>query len=346
MTTHAFLLGGAGQVGQGAARRLTREGWRVTVASLSGRPEAALTALGVTQVQVDRTEPAALADAVPDDTDLLVDCVCFTPADARQLVALGERVGAMVVLSTLSVYVDAAGRSLDEADSDAAFPHYPVPVTEDQPTLAPGEATYSTKKAAVEQILLDEAVVPVTVLRPGAIHGPGTRHAREWYFVKRALDKRPFVALAYRGESRFQPTSTANLAEAVWRAAQRPGRRALNLADPDAPTVIEIGRAVAALLDHEWAELLLPGAPVGTVGGTPWSIPRPFVASSGRAAAEIGYEPVHTYAEALTSQVPWLVAATAGRDWREVLPDLVDNYASDFFDYAAEDSFLRTSSDW
>lgn len=209
-----------------------------------------------------------------------------------------------MVLSSLSVYIDAEGRSLDEADSEATFPRYPVPVTEDQPTLAPAGTTYS----------------------------------------KRALDRRPFVALAFRGESRFQPTSTANLAEAVYRAAQRPGRRALNLTDPQAPTVSEIGRAVVALLDHEWAELLLPGGPVGTVGDTPWSVPRPFVASSERAAAEIGYRPVHSYTEALGEDVPWLVSATAGRDWRDVLPDLVNNYSQDFFDYAAEDSLVARYS--
>ena len=69
--------------------------------------------------------------------------------------------------------------------------------------------------------------------------------------------------------------------------------------------------------------------------------PRPFVADTARAQALRGYAPVRTYAEQLAEDVAWLVAATAGRDWREVLSDLAGNYATDFFDYAADHAYLR-----
>jgi hypothetical protein len=49
------------------------------------------------------------------------------------------RVGALVVVSSASVYRD-AGRTLDEAAA-SGFPELPVPIPETQPTVEPGAAT-------------------------------------------------------------------------------------------------------------------------------------------------------------------------------------------------------------
>ncbi len=312
----------------------------MTVGTRSGRSIE-----GAAGVAVDRGERGALAAALDGDVDLMLDCVCYDEEHAEQLLQVGDRVGGLVVLSSLSVYADEQGRSLDEARAPQEFPVFPVPVTEEQPTVPPGPQTYSTRKVAMERRLLGQDRVPVTVLRPGAIHGPHSAHAREWFFVKRALDRRPVVVLAYQGESRFHPSGVTNLAEAVLAAARQPGQGVFNLVDPDCPTVAEIGRAVGALLGHDPVELLLPGSPVGTVGESPWATSRPFVASTARAQAILGYAPVRTYAEQLADEVTWLVQATAGRNWREVLPDLSENYSTDFFDYASEDAYLRTLVD-
>ena len=122
-----------------------------------------------------------------------------------------------------------------------------MPVDEDQPTVAPGRDTYATGKVALEQAWA-ASDVPTTILRPGAIHGPGCRQPREWTFVKRALDGRDVRVLAYDGESRFHTTATAVLGELVRLAAARPGDRVLNAADPRALTVAEIAAAVDAVM--------------------------------------------------------------------------------------------------
>src|ERR671936_594471 len=49
---------------------------------------------------------------------------------------------------------DDAGRGFDTQGEPDGFPGYPVPIPETQPTVAPGEATYSTRKAALERELL------------------------------------------------------------------------------------------------------------------------------------------------------------------------------------------------
>jgi hypothetical protein len=55
------------------------------------------------------------------------------------------RVGALVVVSSASVYRDAAGRTLDEAAA-SGFPELPVPIPETQPTLEPGSTRKPTRK--------------------------------------------------------------------------------------------------------------------------------------------------------------------------------------------------------
>ncbi|HYX76896.1 MAG TPA: NAD-dependent epimerase/dehydratase family protein [Gaiellaceae bacterium] len=263
MARRAFLLGGSGQTGRALIPRLQQRGWDVIVASRGERDGSP----GVEHVTVDRTKEGALADAVGDGTDVLVDFAAFEPEHAEQLLSMRDRVGSAVVLSSASVYW---------GEDDDALARLPVPIAERSETVAPGPSGYSAKKRAIELALLEQDELPATLIRAGAIHGPWSTWAREWHFVKRVLDGRRAVVLAYRGESRFHPVSVHNLAELIWLAAERPGRRVLNAGDPEPPTLLEIGRAIAANLDHEWAEVLID-EPVGNVGETVWSTPHPVV---------------------------------------------------------------------
>jgi nucleoside-diphosphate-sugar epimerase len=335
MARRAFLLGGTGKTGRVLAQRLLETGWDVVVASRGERPVQA----DVQHVKVDRADDQALRAALGDGVDALVDFVAFEPAHAEQLLSLSGLTRSLVVVSSASVYADAHGRSLDEI-REGEDVQFRVPLTEREPTVPAGDVTYSTRKRAIEQILLGQSEIPSTLVRAGAIYGPGDLNSREWYFVKRALDGRPVVVLAHRGESRFQPISVHNLAELIRLSAERPGRRLLNGGDPEAPTVAEIGRQIAAAVNHEWSEVLFPGPPRKGVGDNPWGVPRPFVLDMAEAEFEVGYRPVTTYAKAVGESCEWLVEATEGRDWREVLTGAAKLYA-DEFDYAAEDEFLR-----
>jgi nucleoside-diphosphate-sugar epimerase len=317
----AFILGGTGQIGRAAARRLLEAGWDVTVgARTSAETDARL-------VQVDRSEEGALAAALGDGVDVLVDVIPYTAADAQQLVSLRDRVGSVIAISSASVYADTEGRGFDTQETDV--PQYPTPVTERQSTVPPGDASYAARKVAIEQALLDSGL-RATILRPGAIHGPGSPSPRELYFVKRFVDGRKAVLLAHRGANRFHTTSVANLAELVWLAAERPGRRVLNAGDPDPPTTLEIARAHADVLGAEWAEVLLPGEPEKELGSTPWSAPWSLVLSMSEAELELRYRPVTTYERALRETVAWLL---------EARPEPT-GYLADLFDYDAEDAYL------
>lgn len=331
MARKAFLLGGSGQTGRALVPRLLERGWEVVVGSRGERDDLPA---DVRHARVDRDDDQALRAAVAGGFDVLVDFVALEPEHADQLLALRDAVRSVIVMSSAAVYVDSEGRGFEPPE----LPKLPVPVTERQPTATAKPTTYATKKAEIERRLLGQSELPATIFRAGTIYGPGTHFSREWYFVKRALDGRPAIVLADRGRSRFHPVSVHTLAELIWLSAERPGRRVLNAGDPEPPTVLEISRAIAAVLEHDWTEVLVAGTP--GVGETPWSLPHPFVMDMTEAEFEVGYQPITSYAKAVPETARWLVEATHGRDWREVLPRSAE-YMKDDFDYETEDAFLR-----
>lgn len=348
----AVVIGGRGQSGRAIARRLIEGGWDV-LATTSKEPPPEGDVPGVRWAvfgrgfapPVEGAPAQSLADVVPEGTDVVVDVMAFNSRHAGELIGLGDRIGSAVVLSTLSVYSDAAGRSLEGATDDASFPDWPVPIPEDWATVAPAdEGGYSTGKSALEEALRQGAPFPVTIVRPGAIHGRGSSHLREWYFIKRALDKRGQVVLPYDGKSVFQPTATVNMAELVALAAARPGARTLNCGDIDPPNVAEISALVDELVGWKTERVLVSAAPPSSsVGSNPWAVPRPVVSDMSRAREDLGYVQPATYAEALADTVPWAVESAAGRDWKDVFPTLA-RYPEEQFDYAAEDLFLAEMS--
>jgi nucleoside-diphosphate-sugar epimerase len=318
-------------IGRAAARALAGDGWEVVAVSRSGELPDGLAALGVESVVADREDDAQLRAALGSGADVVYDSVAMHRAHGEQLNGLAGLVGSLVVISTASVYADDEGRALDGEGGEP--PRLPVPILETQRTAEPGDATYSTQKAELEQTLL-AGPLPATLIRACAVYGPGANNPRELYFVKRAVDGRRRVALSWNGESRFNTASVENLAELIRLAAAQPGDRILNGGDPDPPTTLEICHAIGNALDHEFEPVLLPAAEFNN----PWGVPAssPLVVSMEAAARELGYRPVAAYPEAVKETCAWLVAELErGRTWE-------GSYIQESLDYAAEDAAIAS----
>ena len=340
MQKTALLVGGSGQIGTASARRLLAHGYDVTIAHRGTRPLPRDLVGEVEKVTFDRAEPDALAE-LARGRDLVLDCIAYTPADAEPYARLVGDLGSLVVISTASVYLGSNGTWMDIATGSDDFPTLAVPVTEQHPIVSDEREGYSTQKAALERALLGIEGLPVTVLRPGAIHGPESPALREWYFIKRALDGRRRVPLTDRGESRFATTATTVIAELVRLAAEHPGARVFNAADEPGPTALEIGQAVFAHLGHEAEFDLLPRETAGDVGGHPWAVPTPVVLSMQAARDELGYQSVGNHRTTIGPAIDWMLGEVSDADWRERFPALAERYgASGWFDYEAEDSLL------
>lgn len=326
----ATILGGTGTIGRAAARRLLAAGWDVTV---TGRTPSHLPAdVDARFVTAHRDEPRDLARVV--HADLLVDCLCYTAAQARALLPLLTDVGSTVMISSKAVYVDADG---NHVNSDVT-PDFGGPVTEAQPTMAPREDVeyrsrdgYGANKVAAEQVLLDSGH-PVTVLRPSKVHGDGTPNPGEWVFVKRVLDNRKVVVLAHGGRGVDHTSAAANIAALIETVARLPGTRVLNSADPDAPSALAISRIVAAHLGHEWREVLLDDQAPPDLGRHPWDRIPPIRLDM-TAAAALGYRPAGDYAATVTAELDWLMSDSRFRFIETGLYSI---------DYASEDAYLAT----
>jgi nucleoside-diphosphate-sugar epimerase len=342
MSRHAIVIGATGQVGRATIANLTEHGWSVTAVHRGSQTAPAQwREHGVEVRHADRDDTAQLAAAVGSGGDLVIDAVAYGDAHGRQLVDLAGDVGSIVVISTAGVYVDAAGRPFPGTPDE--LPEFPVPIGEDQPTVAPGPDSYPTAKIALERVLLDTSPAPVTVVRPGAIHGPGSGSPREWWPLKRALDRRPAIPLAFGGRSRFHTSSAVNLAELIRLAAERPASRVLHGADPAADDVATLVRTICATTDHQPELVPFEGWPPDSkAGSSPWSLAMPLVLDMTAAETELGYRPVQSYAEAVVDTCAWLRSTTAGRRWEEALPELPALYGDRLFDYDAEDRLLAT----
>ncbi|MET9969232.1 NAD-dependent epimerase/dehydratase family protein [Streptomyces sp. NPDC006356] len=347
MTTRsALIIGGSGQLGRAAAQELIRHGWKVDLAQRRSRPlDGELADAGVSTVVLDREDTDAVR-AEAAGRDLVLDVVAFTPAHAVQLAGLADDIGSLVVISTGAVYAPLDGPGA------AGGPRFPVPLTEDSPTMPEGGRDYGSQKAAMERLLLGTEGLPVSILRPGTLHGPHSTSLHHWSFIKRVLDKRPHVVLAHDGEARFGTSAAANVARLVRLCADQPGRRVLNAADDEALTVAEIGRRVFAAMDHE-AEIVTFHGPAREdgLGFNPWNVPHPVVFAMDEARRRLGYEPAVTYNEALREDIDWAVSAVEaaerqGGSWQDVFPGLVARYGSEgWFPYAAEDAYVSSRGD-
>lgn len=312
----ALIWGGGGQIGRAVGLDLAQAGWQVDAVTRSALAPDIL-AMGVTALPPTANRAATVARGY----DAVIDTLAFTDADASDLLA--EPAGHYTVISTASVYADDQGRGFELRD--AGFPQYPDPIDEGQALVPPGPG-YSAGKVAMEATLGGRAAI----LRPGAVHGIGARHPREWWFVKRALDGRTVLPLAMAGRSVFHTSSTIGIASLTRHLAECRLTGPFNVADPVAFSVAEIASAIGAVMGHRF--MLTDHG----IGHTPFSVDHPVRLSTARARAT-GWDGGPDYAACLPDYIAWLVRHRD--DWQTAFP-VFQHYGHNPFDYAAEDAAL------
>ena len=159
------VIGGTGHIGTYLVPRLVETGHSVVSVTRGRRepyqPHGAWAAVQRVLLDRDETEAAGtFGDRIADlGPDVVIDLTCFTVESAEQMVdALRGRVQHLLHCGTIWVH----GPSVE------------VPTSEEQPRAPFDE--YGRDKAAIETYLLEQARrdgVPVTILHPGHIVGPG-----------------------------------------------------------------------------------------------------------------------------------------------------------------------------
>jgi nucleoside-diphosphate-sugar epimerase len=334
----AVVFGGSGQLGAAVAWRLLSAGWDVWAVTREGRDlPGGLADLGVRPVDGTGRSRADTLRGIGTRVDGVFDPTAYDAADAADLLRAKHRIGALVVVSSASVYAAPDGRSLVAASQEGGdWPEGSI--AETATIVAAGNATYASRKAALEQTLLGSDWA-VSVLRPCAVHGPYATHPREWWFMKRGLDGRPATPVAYGARSVFQTSSAAGIADLALLCMEMPRSRVLNAADEDSPSVMEIAQTIGAASGLDIRVAPFEGAPVGPshVGSTPWSAGRPFVLDTA-AARTLGWRGGR-YADTVSATCRWALDVARNADWTSQF-SMFAKYGYDPFDYAAEDRFL------
>ena len=159
------VIGGTGHIGTFLVPRLAKEGHQITVVSRQQHKPYVTSSewekiqwinLDRTQMETEGKFGQAVADLSPD---VVIDMICFTVESARQLVSsLQDRAQHFLHCGTMWVH-----GYKKETPSEESHPRRPI-----------GE--YGIRKAAIEEYLLnqvDQRRLPVTILHPGHIVGPG-----------------------------------------------------------------------------------------------------------------------------------------------------------------------------
>lgn len=301
----AVVLGVNGMTGRAIATALVAAGHEVVGTGRSAeRFPAVLRDLGVEFLRSNRDDPAQVLAALGPGADVVVDVVAYTAAHARGVLAASSGVGSVVVVSSKAVYVDDRGRHSNSDDP----PDFGRPVAEDDPVLPPdpsgnhaSRGGYGPNKRAVEEVYRS-ADVPVSVLRPSRIHGPGATAPREAWVLDRIQAGQRVFRLPHAADAGNHPTAAANLARLAVLCAEHPAHRVLNSADPGTPTAGEVVQAVAAAAG---VDVDVVDDPAGQP--SPWSSWPPFFLDTSAAEA-LGYRPVGTHAETVVASVRDLLA--------------------------------------
>ena len=255
---------------------------------------AALAAAGVTFSTLDRADPEAaarLSQVVGEGADL--SSTARASPRATRTAAHGGGSG-RVDGNDLepAVYVDAAG---NHVNGDVQ-PVFEGPVPETAPTLVPAAGTTTAARGTGRTRSRPSGAARLRPARHRATALEGARrrarNPREWVFVQPLLAGRRTLLLAHP-DAVDHTTAAVNTAALIETVATLPGARVLNSADPDAPTVLGIARAVAAALGQTWDQVVLDpddGGGRPDLDAPPGRAPRRSC-STRRAAAALGYTP-------------------------------------------------------
>ena len=241
-----FITGAGGFIGGALAARLRGEGHEVV--GVDRAPSAGV-------VAGDVSHPGDW-QAVADGADLVVHTAALvsnvpTMDEAWRVNTLGSR-------NALDAAAKGGAKRFVYLSSIRAFSDvgFPDGVTEDHPVRPDGNSYVDTRIACEQVVLQAHAAgeIPVTIVRPGDVYGPGSR---PWTLLPLELIKRNRFLLPAMGRGVFSPVYVDDLVDGVLRAATH---------DAGAGQVFTIGGGVGvtcrAFFAHYYRMLGKAGPPV------------------------------------------------------------------------------------
>ena len=219
-----LVIGGSGFVGGTLIPRLLEDGHDVTILNRGNR-----LIQGTKQLVADRTDKSQVRKAAENtgDFDVVIDTSSYNYQNTETAWAnFAQKTKQWIHLGSAAVYKETPGRFPSEKDEIGGAKIW-------------GE--YGVEKSDVDQFLKEHSSeIPVTVLRPPYLYGPGNDNDRETFVWSRALQGRPIVVPS-NGLTQIQFLHVEDLADIIKLAMNNKSKRfaVYNVASDECPTLRE-----------------------------------------------------------------------------------------------------------
>jgi nucleoside-diphosphate-sugar epimerase len=271
--------------------------------------------------------PRELEDLRADLENRSFDVAVNTAGRIHHVIeVLRGRTERLVAISGMGVYRD-------------LYAGMPVPIPEDAPLHDdPSGNRFYYNVAQGEQAVMgahEQDYFAATVLRYPLIYGPRAIPPFDWYWVKRVLDRRPWVLLPGDGLTLPQRGHARNLAHAVVLALESPqaAGQIYNTGDERSLTVRTLAKLVSEALGHLWELVSVPFDQ--TPPGNPFATPCHTLLDLSKIKAELGYRDLVGAEEATCQTALWQQENPPAKK------DLDPRYFQQAFDYEEEDRIVR-----
>ncbi len=234
------ILGGSRMLGRQVVAQAVAAEWGVTVVNRGSTPPGGFPPT-VAHVRADRGDEAAIRTLAERKPDVVIDLSCYEPAHVRiAFTSFAGRCGRYLLMSSGSVY----------------RPQPLLPWKEDTP-IGPSTlwGEYGRKKAENERLAQQwGGDLPLTVLRPPYIVGPGD-HMQRLEFILRRIVAGATVFLPDTGMACIQFVSPDDVAAACLHLAAvvppRDGPAAFNVAPDEFTSLTGLVQLVAEELGQQ-----------------------------------------------------------------------------------------------
>jgi len=255
-----LVTGATGFTGSTLVRKLVAAGARVRgIARRSSNIEP-LSDLAIDWYRGDVFDPLLVNRAAAGVTYVFSMATAYreggaTPDDFRRV-----HVDATRLLAEASTK-NAALRRFVHVSTIGVHGHIESPPADENYQFAPDDAYQETKLEAEKWITTaaQEKGLPLTVLRPTAIYGPGDRRLLKLF----KMATRPFFVVVGRGDTWYHLIHVEDLCDSMLLAATHPAAlgQVIICGNPEARRLSEIGRLIADALGRPFRILQLPAAP-------------------------------------------------------------------------------------
>ena len=317
------VTGGSGFIGAHLVAALAARGDRVRCLLRPASDRSRLPAEVEQVVATDLADAAALERLVRG-CDAVVHLAGLTRSWTPRELYRVNRDGTAALCAALARAHPAVGQLILVSSQAAAGPSCPGRPRREEDPPAPVTA-YGRSKLAAERVRLRHPALPVTVIRPPAVYGPGDRDIFAYFRLVRT-GVRPELVPA----GRLSMVYVGNLLDALLLALERPqhaGQRIYHVADRGVVTMSEVAQWIAAAYGRPTWRLPVPQAALA-VAGLPLAaagrlarrdlllsrdklreIAQPaWVLATCRIQAELGYQPRISTRDGIRHTAQWYLA--------------------------------------